>query len=129
MLYAKTYITYLLIILITYSSNLLGHGTCITPKSRAYRIFQSNIENPNFQLARNATNIDSKNAYYTWNEVSRNIPEAVTAGLPVGFDSSQWIPDGQIASGGRVDPNTFGTTYGGLDQISTDQDEKLGDYA
>ena len=98
-----------------------GHGTCISPQSRVHRVYQSNPENPNFPLAANAVAMDSKNAYYTWNQVSRNIPEAVTAGLPPGFDYSPWVPDGQIASGGRVDPNIFGQlTYSGLDQISAD---------
>ncbi len=103
------------------SVSVYGHGTCISPVSRVYRIFQSNPENPNFQLARNAVQMDTKNAYYTWNQVSRNIPAAVQAGLPPGFDYSPWVPDGQIASGGRVDPNVFGDlTHSGLDQVSAD---------
>lgn len=98
-----------------------GHGSAVSPSSRVYRVYQSNPENPNFELARNAVAMDSKDAYYTWNQVSRNIPEAVQAGLPAGFDYSPWVPDGQLASGGRVDSGEFGNlTYRGLDQVSSD---------
>ncbi len=97
-----------------------GHGSTVSPKSRVYRVYQSNPENPNFQLAANAVQMDSKDAYYTWNQVSQNIPEAVQAGLPAGFDYSPWVPDGQIASGGRTDSAVFGDlTYKGLDQVSS----------
>ena len=100
----------------------LGHGTVVTPVSRVYRVYQSNPENPNFSLAANAVAIDGKLSYYTWNEVSRNIPQAVQAGLPAGFDYSPWMPDGMLASAGRVDPQSaeYPRTYAGLDQVSTD---------
>ena len=98
-----------------------GHGSAISPQSRVYRVYKSNPENPNFELAKNAVDMDGKDSYYTWNQVSRNIPEAVNAGLPEGFDYSPWVPDGQLASGGRVDPAEFGgLTYRGLDQVSAD---------
>ena len=102
--------------------DLLGHGSAVYPPSRVYRVYQSNPSNPNFQLAANAVAMDGELSYYTWNEVSRNIPAAVNAGLPAGFDYSPWLPDGQIASGGRVDPNSseYPRTYAGLDQVSTD---------
>ncbi|MBL8897604.1 MAG: lytic polysaccharide monooxygenase [Planctomycetes bacterium] len=96
------------------------HGTVVSPLSRVYRVYQSNPENPSFPLAANAVRIDGTSSYYTWNELSRNIPAAVSAGLPPGFDYSPWIPDGQLASAGRVDPQTFGRTYAGLDQVSAD---------
>ena len=99
-----------------------GHGTTIEPVSRVYRVFQSNPDNPDFPLAATAVAIDGTLSYYTWNELSRNIPEAVVAGLPPGFDYSPWVPDGQLASGGRVDPNSpdYPRTYAGLDQVSPD---------
>lgn len=98
-----------------------GHGSAVSPQSRVYRVYKSNPENPNFELAQNAVDMDGKDSYYTWNQVSRNIPEAVNAGLPAGFDYSPWVPDGQLASGGRVDPAEFGgLTYRGLDQVSAD---------
>ncbi|MEO6593212.1 MAG: lytic polysaccharide monooxygenase auxiliary activity family 9 protein [Planctomycetota bacterium] len=62
------------------------HGTVVFPKSRVYRVYQSNPSNPNFALAANAVAIDGQLSYYTWNELSRNITQAVTAGLPPGFD-------------------------------------------
>lgn len=101
---------------------LFAHGTVITPVSRVYRVYQSNPESPNFALAQNAVAIDGTLSYYTWNEVSRNIPQAVQAGLPAGFDYSPWVPDGQLASGGRVDPSSpeYPRTYAGLDQASAD---------
>ena len=95
-----------------------GHGTVVDPPSRVYRVYKSNPERPNFDLARKAVLMDGKSSYYTWNEVSRNIPQAVRAKLPPGFDYSPWVPDGQIASAGRVDKNVFSRTYKGLDQIS-----------
>ena len=96
----------------------LPHGTVVSPLSRVYRVYQSNPENPNFQLAANAVQMDGTSSYYTWNELSRNIPEAVRAGLPPGFDYSPWIQDGQLASAGRVDKQKFARTYAGLDQPS-----------
>ncbi len=99
-----------------------GHGTVIAPISRVYRVYQSNPENPSFLLAANAVATDGTLSYYTSNELSRNIPQAVTAGLPPAFDYSPWIPDGQLASAGRVDPLSpeYPRTYAGLDQVSAD---------
>ena len=94
-----------------------GHGTGVHPISRVYRVRQSNPENPNFTLARAAVEMDGACSYYSWNELSQNIPEAVEAGLPPGFDYSSWVGDGELASGGRVDPAEFPRTYAGLDQI------------
>jgi predicted carbohydrate-binding protein with CBM5 and CBM33 domain len=99
-----------------------GHGSVVSPESRVHRVYASNPENPSFQLARNAIQMDGTNSYYTWMELSRNIPEAVRAGLPAGFNYSQWVPNGQLASGGRVDPNSsvYPRTYRGVDQVSAD---------
>ncbi len=99
-----------------------AHGTTVYPASRVYRVYQSNPSNPNFALARNAVQMDGALSYYTWNELSRNIPAAVNAGLPPGFDYSQWVPNGQLASGGRVLQGSplYPRTYKGLDQISAD---------
>ena len=94
-----------------------GHGTVVHPMSRVYRVRQSNPESPDFELARAAVAIDGTDSYYAWNEVSRNIPEAVDAGLPPGFDYSPWVGDGHLASGGRIDPEDIGRTYSGLDQV------------
>ncbi|MEM9416278.1 MAG: lytic polysaccharide monooxygenase [Planctomycetota bacterium] len=96
----------------------MGHGTAVSPSSRVYEVFQSNPENPSFQLARNAVAMDGTLSYYTWNQISQNIPEAVQAGLPAGFDYSPWVPDGHIASGGRFSGNVTGLLYEGLDQVS-----------
>jgi predicted carbohydrate-binding protein with CBM5 and CBM33 domain len=99
---------------------LFGHGTVVSPISRVYRVYQANPDAPNFTLAANAVAIDGTLSYYTWNELSRNIPDAVVAGLPMAFDYSPWVPDGQLASGGRVDPNSteYPRTYAGLDQVT-----------
>ena len=84
------------------SSPAAGHGTLVYPMSRVYRVYQSNPENPSFELARSAIAIDGTGPYYSWNEISQNIPEAVQAGLPPGFDYSPWVRDGELASGGRA---------------------------
>ena len=99
-----------------------AHGTVVYPASRVYRVYKSNPERPSFALARSAVQIDGKQSYYTWTELSRNIPDAVKAGLPPGFDYSRWVPDGQLASGGRVDSRStqYPRTYAGLDQVSPD---------
>jgi predicted carbohydrate-binding protein with CBM5 and CBM33 domain len=98
-----------------------GHGSAVSPESRVHRVYASNPENPNFQLAKNAIDRDGTQSYYTWTELSRNIPAAVTAGLPAGFDYSPWVPDGQLASGGRVAVGpSVPRTYAGLDQVSAD---------
>lgn len=98
-----------------------GHGSAVSPASRVYRVYKSNPENPSFQLARNAIQTDGTLSYYTWTELSRNVPAAVNAGLPAGFDYSPWVPDGTLASGGRVSPGSseYPRTYAGLDQVSS----------
>ena len=105
-----------------FPTSLFAHGTTVSPVSRVYNVFQANPDNPSFALAANAVAMDGTLSYYTWNELSRNIPEAVTAGLPAGFDYSPWVPDGELASGGRTDPNSpdYPRTYAGLDQVSSD---------
>ena len=98
------------------------HGTVVFPMSRAYRVYLANPSNPSFPLAANAVAIDGELSYYTWNELSRNIPQAVQAGLPQAFQYAPWVPDGQLASGGRTNPNSteYPRTYAGLDQVSPD---------
>jgi predicted carbohydrate-binding protein with CBM5 and CBM33 domain len=106
---------------LTWTGIAWGHGSVVSPESRVHRVYASNPENPSFQLARNAIARDGTNSYYTWTELSRNIPQAVTAGLPAGFDYSPWVPDGQLASGGRVAIGPgIPRTYAGLDQVSAD---------
>lgn len=100
-------------------STLDAHGTLVSPASRVYRVYKSNPERPNFALAANAVRIDGKASYYTWNEVSQNVPEAVRGGLKPGFDYSRWVPDGRLASGGRFDRTKLARTYAGLDQVSS----------
>jgi predicted carbohydrate-binding protein with CBM5 and CBM33 domain len=104
------------------ASEARAHGTVVSPQSRVHKVYESNPENPSFALAANAIGLDGKTAYYTWNEVSRNISAAVQAGLPPGFDYSPWMPDGQLASAGRTDPGSpdYSWTYAGLDQVSAD---------
>jgi len=104
-----------------FAGQVFGHGSVISPESRVHRVYASNPENPSFELAREAIRRDGTNSYYTWTELSRNIPEAVVAGLPERFDYSPWVPDGQLASGGRVAIGPgIPRTYAGLDQISAD---------
>ncbi len=111
----------LLTVSIGIAPSAFGHGTVISPASRVYRVRQANPENPNFPLAVNAVNMDGKTSYYTWNQVSRNIDQAVIDGLPAGYDYSPWIPDGQLASAGRVAGNADSSfLYRGLDQVSAD---------
>lgn len=107
-------------LVVTWMAEAHGHGSAISPASRVYRVYASNPENPSFQLARNAVQTDGTLSYYTWTELSRNIPAAVNAGLPAGFDYSPWVPDGTLASGGRVIQNSteYPRTYAGLDQVS-----------
>jgi predicted carbohydrate-binding protein with CBM5 and CBM33 domain len=107
-------------------STLIAHGSVVDPPSRVYRVYQANPDNPSFALAQNAVDMDGTLSYYTWNELSRNIPAAVQAGLPEGFDYSPWVPDGQLASGGRVDPfsSEYPRTYAGVDQVSPDWPKK-----
>ena len=111
-----------ILVLLWGAESVLGHGSVLSPESRVHRVYASNPENPSFQLAKNAVTTDGTQSYYTWNELSRNIPEAVTAGLPAAFNYSQWVPDGHLASGGRFDPNStqYPRTYAGLDQVSAD---------
>lgn len=115
----STVLAFSLLLLI--AGRVSAHGSVISPDSRVHRVYASNPENPSFQLARNAIATDGTNSYYTWTELSRNIPQAVAAGLPAGFDYSPWVPNGQLASGGRVAVGPgIPRTYAGLDQVSAD---------
>ena len=110
-----------LALLCTLASECWGHGTVVYPKSRVLRVYEHlNGSGSAFPLAATAIQIDGSLSYYTWNEVSRNIPQAVTAGLPAGYDYSPWMPDGALASAGRTDPTSplYPRTYAGLDQTS-----------
>ncbi|MEM7165742.1 MAG: lytic polysaccharide monooxygenase auxiliary activity family 9 protein [Planctomycetota bacterium] len=109
-----------LLLALAATAPLSAHGTVVYPMSRVYRVYLANPDNPAFPLAAAAVTTDGTLSYYTWNELSRNIPQAVTAGLPTAFDYSPWVPDGQLASGGRTDPNSpdYPRTYAGLDQVS-----------
>lgn len=110
-----------MLLLFSSSSNCIAHGTVVFPASRVYRVYQHlNGQGPAFPLAANAIQIDGSLSYYTWNELSRNTPQAVTSGLPQGFDYSPWMPNTQIASAGRTNPNAteYPRTYAGLDQVS-----------
>ena len=51
---------------------VFGHGSALSPLSRVLRVYQSNPENPNFELARQAVEMDGKDSYYTWNQISQN---------------------------------------------------------
>ena len=42
-----------------------GHGSALSPISRVLRVYQSNPENPNFELARRAVEMDGTESYYT----------------------------------------------------------------
>ena len=112
----------LVLAILALSAPCFGHGTVIFPVSRVFNVYQANPDNPSFPLAAAAVAIDGTTSYYTWNELSRNISSAVIAGLPPGFDYSPWVPDGQLASGGRVDPisTEYPRTYAGLDQVSAE---------
>jgi predicted carbohydrate-binding protein with CBM5 and CBM33 domain len=90
----SAYNMYAVAALFTFSSLAVGHGTLVSPMSRVYRVYLSNPENPDFALAQAAVDMDGSQSYYNWNELSRNIPEAVQAGLPPGFSYEPWLPNG-----------------------------------
>ncbi|WP_438479551.1 lytic polysaccharide monooxygenase [Oleiharenicola lentus] len=81
-----------------------AHGTLIAPKSRVYRIYEHNVENPTAPWAKAALAISTKNAFYTWNQVSQNIPS---------YNHRQAVPDGHLASGGNP-------IYFGIDLVRPD---------
>lgn len=37
-----------------------GHGTAVSPQSRVYKVYKSNPENPDFELAQNAVEMDGR---------------------------------------------------------------------
>lgn len=79
------------------TSSLFAHGTLLSPMSRVYRVYLNNPENPTTDWARAALQVSTKNAFYTWNQVSQNIPD---------FNHRAVVPDGHLASGGN--PTYFG---------------------
>ena len=102
----KKLITCLSTLLVTVSTSLtaFGHGSMADPISRSYKIFLDNPETPQTAAASAAIAVAGTQAFYDWNEVTRNIP---------GYDYPATIPDGQLPGAGR-------DKYAGLNLARTD---------
>lgn len=100
------------------TSLALGHGTISDPVSRIRSIYLEGPDSPDSASARAALALAGANQYYTWNQVSQNIPNYAD---PI-FDTSyaSVIPDGKLASGNNVGPT--GLNFSGLDLVSNDWD-------
>ena len=72
----KKLITCLSTLLVTVSTSLtaFGHGSMADPISRTYKIFLDNPETPQTAAASAAIAVAGTQAFYDWNEVTRNIP-------------------------------------------------------
>ena len=81
-----------------------GHGSMADPISRTYKIFLDNPETPKGDAAAAAVGVAGTQAFYDWNQVSRNAP---------GYDYGSLIPDGQLPGAGSA-------KYAGLNLARTD---------
>ncbi len=91
-----------------------GHGTVISPASRVYRIFQEGPDSATSPSAVAALAVAGSNQYYTWNQISQNVPNYAAAVFKDSYAAV--IPDGQLASGGNIGQSSF--DFSGLDLIS-----------
>ena len=122
MIKSKSVITLLLFlhlfVILLASRNAYGHGTITAPPSRVYRVYQDMTNGgPNHPATEAALSHDGghANAYYTWNQVAKNIVPYSGAGAAPYLSH---IPDGQLASGA----SGTGLNFSGLDLVSTDWD-------
>ena len=86
------------------AATALGHGSMADPISRTYQGFLENPQTPQSNAVLAAISVGGTQAFYDWNEVSRNILD---------YNYQAVIPDGQIPSAGR-------TKYAGLNLTRTD---------
>ena len=96
------------------ASPALGHGTVTSPISRVYRSYQEGPDRATSPSAVAAVSLAGSTQYYTWNQISRNVPDYHTATFANSY--SAVIADGQLASGGNaggVNPD-----FSGLDLVS-----------
>lgn len=93
---------------------LLGHGTVTSPISRVYSIYLEGPDSPQSPSATAAIAHAGSSQYYTWNQVSKNVP--TYASITDSYASV--IPDGKLASG----DSGSGLDFGGLDLVSPDWD-------
>ena len=91
-----------------------GHGTVISPASRVYRIFQEGPDSANSPSTVAALAVAGSNQYYTWNQISQNVPNYAAAAFNDSYAAV--IPDGQLASGGNTGQSSF--DFSGLDLVS-----------
>ena len=91
-----------------------GHGTVISPASRVYRIFQEGPDSASSPSASAALAVAGSNQYYTWNQISQNVPNYAAAVFNDSYAAV--ISDGQLASGGNTGQSSF--DFSGLDLVS-----------
>ena len=97
-----------------------SHGSLEWPKSRVKRVYEAMNQTPRPVWAAQAISLDGEQAYYTWNQLSRNFPAAINGSPQAYFDN---IPDGQLASAGNTPttatlPGHPGLSFSGLDTLS-----------
>jgi chitin-binding protein len=91
-----------------------GHGTVISPASRVYRIFQEGPDSARSPSTVAALAVAGSNQYYTWNQISQNVPNYAAAAFNDSYAAV--ILDGQLASGGNIGKS--GLDFSGLDLAS-----------
>lgn len=90
--------------LLLIAANAFGHGSMADPISRTYQGFLENPQSPQSNAVLAAIAIGGTQAFYDWNEVSRNVPD---------YNYAAVIADGQLPGAGR-------TKYAGLNLARTD---------
>lgn len=99
-------------------SDLYSHGTVSDPVSRVRAIYLEGPDSPDTQAAQAAIALAGASQYYTWNQVSQNVPNYNDAIFNTSYASV--IPDGKLASGNNVGPS--GLNFSGMDLVSNDWD-------
>jgi len=95
-----------------------GHGTVSSPKSRVLRVYEDLVGGGSNHPATDAAiNHAGSGAYFTWNQVAKNIvPYSGVGEAP--YLNGNKIPDGQLASGA----SGTGLNFSGLDLVSNSWD-------
>ena len=95
-----------------------GHGSVSEPISRILNVYNEGPDSPDSPFAVAAVAHAGGTQYYTWNQVSQNVPNYADSTFDTSYASV--IPDGKLASGNNVGP--AGLNFSGLDLVSNDWD-------
>ncbi len=105
-------------ILLMTSIGCMAHGTVSDPVSRVRTIYLDGPASPSTPSAVAAVAKAGPLPYYTWNQISQNIPNYADPAFNTSYATV--IPDGKLASGNNTGQGAL--DFSGLDLVSNDWD-------